>query len=697
MFEKLFNKQKKEKNNRIPFWMNGEDIKNWDINSINSIDSIDSETNFRVLTEFNLQQLKGINEDDFLKKYKWWVFSAINTIWRTTSMQEYWLFNKNWDKVIHPYIELINRQLIFDIVAFLELTWDAYIWKRTYGGNKVLSLEVLNNSSLFPIMNPNGIQIDYYEYMYWNTKIRLETNEVIDIHNFNPFQNHPRLNWVWTIEAIFLQLENDEWAIKYAHKGYTQGSNWNPILETDNEIPEAEKESFLEKFKRKYLWINNARTPIMLSHWFKWKDSWKNLSENQYVQWREFTRDEIFSIFWVPKSISGMAESVNVGNVEAFDKIFLEHKILPICLKISEILNKELFNWIWEFKFINVLQRTSTEIKQDFDSGAMTANEYRKIIWLEELEEDFIKISEFSIMKLNKTKEKEKKEEKEEKKENKLDINYKNFEKIFNNKIKENWPWSDKYENKRWENKIKIADKFQKELLNVVKKIYKDQVDEYLEEFNNINLSNWNNWINFKKYNNKINNERYKQLFITLSFPILEKLILEQWEAALLDVGSNDYSWSNNIIWYLNKRLETVWDSITTTSRNMIEKAIEKGREKGLWIEELGKAINEEFKNLKTHAEVVVRTETMNASTQAQIDAWKQSWVVESVVWWTSLDERTCDECWAMHWKEIELGMPFYRKWDKVDWSNRKNDFEDVFWSPLHPNCRCNLRPKTRQ
>ena len=62
----------------------------------------------------------------------------------------------------------------------------------------------------------------------------------------------------------------------------------------------------------------------------------------------------------------------------------------------------------------------------------------------------------------------------------------------------------------------------------------------------------------------------------------------------------------------------------------------------------------------------------------AELEAWKQAWVVKYKQWWTALDERTCEGCNKLHGKKVKLEEEFEK---------------DVMGSPLHPNCRCDMIP----
>ena len=121
-------------------------------------------------------------------------------------------------------------------------------------------------------------------------------------------------------------------------------------------------------------------------------------------------------------------------------------------------------------------------------------------------------------------------------------------------------------------------------------------------------------------------------------------------------------------------------DSVTDSNLlNAIWKAVDQ------WLspEETKEVLQWVFKDLKTtRLDKIVRTESIRYWSYAEQEAWNQSWVVKYKQRWTALDERTCESCWKLHWKKIPLNGVF-----------AKDDYWDVIWSPLHPNCRCDMIP----
>lgn len=98
-----------------------------------------------------------------------------------------------------------------------------------------------------------------------------------------------------------------------------------------------------------------------------------------FVESRRFTRDEVFAIFKVPKSIAGIAEDANRATAMVAESIFYKICILPLATMVEEKINKELLRGDGIFRFKNVVPVDIEQLEKDFNNGAITLNEYRQM------------------------------------------------------------------------------------------------------------------------------------------------------------------------------------------------------------------------------------------------------------------------------------------------------------------------------
>jgi SPP1 gp7 family putative phage head morphogenesis protein len=103
-------------------------------------------------------------------------------------------------------------------------------------------------------------------------------------------------------------------------------------------------------------------------------------------------------------------------------------------------------------------------------------------------------------------------------------------------------------------------------------------------------------------------------------------------------------------------------------------------------------------------ADRIARTEITRAQTYGDLQAWKQSGVVEAKEWRTARDERQCPFCRALDGRIISLGETYFDKGDVQTVEGKDKDgnpktftqkisYDDMPGPPAHVNCRCVLLP----
>ena len=100
-------------------------------------------------------------------------------------------------------------------------------------------------------------------------------------------------------------------------------------------------------------------------------------------------------------------------------------------------------------------------------------------------------------------------------------------------------------------------------------------------------------------------------------------------------------------------------------------------------------------RQIKWRARTVARTESSRALNEGQVEAWKESGLTR-MKW--SVAPNPCDFCRQMGKRGITqpIDQPFFNQGDQlnVDKGGTLNfDYGAVKAPPLHPNCRCTLRP----
>lgn len=135
------------------------------------------------------------------------------------------------------------------------------------------------------------------------------------------------------------------------------------------------------------------------------------------------------------------------------------------------------------------------------------------------------------------------------------------------------------------------------------------------------------------------------------------------------------------------------------TTADLLKKALNEGIAAGDGFDKLAERVRDVYAySDEVRAAAVARTESFYVANEASREAYRQSGVVETVRWYTAEDERTCPFCGPLHGKIIKVTETFFNKGDTVngsDGSTMVTDYRSIDVPPLHPNCRCFIRPET--
>ena len=148
----------------------------------------------------------------------------------------------------------------------------------------------------------------------------------------------------------------------------------------------------------------------------------------------------------------------------------------------------------------------------------------------------------------------------------------------------------------------------------------------------------------------------------------------------------------------LDEAIALMAESYNQTTLNLLKDKLDQGIRDGLSIRELKDTVSEiyDFSD-DTRAEMVARTEAFRTANLATKEAWKQSGVVKTVKWYTAEDSLVCPLCEPMDGKVVSIEDNFFNLGDSVQGSDGSTfdvSYSDVEAPPLHPNCRCYIRPE---
>ena len=600
-----------------------------------------------------------IRDNEYVKFFIWWQYAAITAIADTVSSLDYRLSDWHDKQINHKYMDLITPDLIQNIAIFMKMTWTAYVWK-VKAWNTVIWLDMLLPWNISPVIDTNW-NLLYWNYA-WNWKsIRLEVDEVMVFAEFNPYERYPYITRGYSpIQAIAMTVR---WEKEIEDWNYSLLTNDVPpgmVLTTDQPLTQEQVLTIKSNWEANHTWAKNVWKLAILPFWIKPNNVQASPKEMEFIAQQNWDRDKILAIYKVPKAILGIGEWVNVGNVKSFNQIYSLRCIQPLTKKIARVFNDKLFDWIGLFEFLNVLPTDEDQVREHYLSWWITRNEYRQELWYNPIKwgDVFYDWTECNTV------------EDSQKSDTYSNINFKSI-------VKSNIPWSEWWMIKRHINKNNRYLIYEKKLREWFLKVFSKQEKTIINEFEN-------KWFASNKAVKVKLEKRFYWVYQLFLKDTVEDIIKSEWERASKEINAKSpFEYNENIAKELKEMLTKLAKEVDSVTDTNLLNAIWKAVDEWLSPAETKEVLEGVFEDLKTYRlERIIRTESIRYWTYAEEEARRQSWVVKYKQRWTALDERTCESCWKLHWKKIPLNGKF-----------ADDEYWDVIWSPLHPNCRCDMIP----
>ena len=677
---------------------------------------------------FGLPSPPAKKAGDYLKAYRSWVFPAIQAIAQSVAAIEIKLYKK---KIVrrevvteevheHPALSLLyhvnpftTQYQLFEMTqTYLELTGEAY-WGLVRNGNKITDIWVLRPDWVSIIPDPKEF-IKGYKYRPFGTgkAVFLERNEVVPFKTINPTNPYRGYG---SVQAAAMAIDINDFTAQWQRAFFYNAAMPSIVFTTDQKIGERELQRFIKAWEIKYQGARKAHQIAAVGGGLKPHILTGNLRDMDFVNMREWMRDEILSMFRVSKANLGIVEDVNRANQEATDARFIKQVVKPKMVSLVTQLNEFLLpmyknseNLFFDFK-------DPVPPDQDMDLkyyenglkyGWLTLNEVRDRENLPPLEGGDVVYLPFNLQPIASVTEKIKGFFGKKKEEEKGVVTLK--AKKTKKKVKHNIPIPPKrlrelheeYETKRivkgiktdlikllsevvvkkedpqakraafWKGLVAQTDVWELQLQGILRALFKEQQQEVLDKVSGVKGVKAATDYLFDL--DKANARWLKEIL-----PFLRNVLAERGRRVLQELGIRDELdlRTDPVAEWLEEE-GLILKNINEYTKERLVATLGEGITKGEGVTELTERVKEVFAIADTsRAEKIARTETLRAANFATLESYRQSNVVEGKEWVTALDERTCPYCAPMNGKIVALGEQFETGLDLVD------------SPPVHPNC----------
>ena len=697
-------------------------------------------------------------QKDYLAAYKRWVYACVKARAQDVSMLKLHLYRrKNSDGEVeevdeHEVLSLLRsvnpwttyQQLIEYTQTFKDLAGEAF-WYLVRGNGK----DPVGPITQIWLLRPDWMTIEtdatkfITGYIYrpaGGDEIKIPVKDVIHFKEFNPLDTYRGMS---AIAAAAEAIDSEDFAARYKRAFFQNSAVPSVVLQTEQKLDEAIIKRMREQWYAEYGGPDKAHKIAILEGGLEINPFTVKNSDMELLEGMKADRDTILAIFQTPKTVLGMTEDVTVSNAEATDYIFQKRVVKPLMRKLVDVMNEFLLINYGDdlfFDFEDPVPENVTakleKIKTAFSVGAMTPNEVRVQMGMDEVEGLDNFYLPFSVSPITGEIPEGQPEEGEQKA-----IAYKIKprmpdapHKTIRRKIKDDLTkaitgkvaplvleahrkilekneiereddklgksqWSDERQENHWKAMVTKAINWEGRYKKAVKDILERQERETITRLHAtqkaLSPSDVGKILFELETENKIS--------ASLILPLVRSLMEDVGNDALDEVGLPEKLFDSNteaVKQFLNSGSLKGVKAMNKFTKAQVRKVLAAAISEGTSIADTARSIRKVFADATViRSERIARTETLKATNRATVEAYKQSNVVVSKQWYTAVDERVCQWCGPLHGKTKALDNPYFQEGETFigkEGGALDLSFDEIGTPPLHPNCRCTIVPILR-
>jgi SPP1 gp7 family putative phage head morphogenesis protein len=519
-------------------------------------------------------------------------------------------------------------------------------------------------------MNPiikNGVIDHYIERVGLNEK-RYEAKDILFFKYPNPTNLYRGAS---PVQRKAYAYDTDKYNMIYQLNVFKNGVHLKQVLESEKNIPPEQVKKILTLFDQTYGGAEKAHKTGALVGGMNLKTVGVSNKDMEFMLLAEWTMRQLASAYHTPPQKLSHPESTNLANMQALDTAWNRECILPRLVRQEEVFNTFLLPMYGDTglfcKYDNPVP-VDNEFKlkkreSNLKYFVISPNEARTEDGMDEVDWGKKPLAPFNIAPLN-TSGSERPEPEPEPKPGKA---IKAIE------------YTEEYKKNYWELFIKRVTPLEDDFKRNIIRLFQEQQNRALRALRNGKA--------IKKDVDDVlritHNEREITKFTEVVLPRITEMVKVNGTAAAAEIGIAFDVTNPEVIKWIKKRCGFLIKSISDTTLEKLRKTLAEGVADGESIPKLASRISGVYDEAKGYRAVrIARTETISASNQGALQAYRQSGAVEKKEWLTAFDERTCEECAAMNEEVVDIN----------------NNFScGVDAPPLHPSCRCAIIPVIKE
>lgn len=580
-----------------------------------------------------------------------WVYSCISRISKTAASVP-WKVYRETEKGLeeipnHPLEILLKRpnpymsgQDIFErLVSHLYL-----------GGNTILSKVRANNivAELWPLspdlISPVPTQQEFisgYEYKKDGVTQFIEASEIIHVMFVDPSNPY----WgVSPLQAVARVVDTDAELVNFQMISLQNRAITDGVFSFKQPLTKQQWEEAREQVREQHMGVNNIRTPWVLGGDASWQQMSLSPAELDFISSRNFTREEIASVFNVPPPMIGLYDNATLSNIETARKIFWLDTMIPLLEDLKSSFNISLTPEFGEGLVLSYDVSNVQALQENFTEKVNTAKNLwsmgipfnmvnqRLELGFDEIEGGEIGYVPHNLI-LSGTVPS-----------GNVDVNVDNEGTLNNNyRPSHKKAWNLETEEQKelyWKDLDSRRNGWIKQFSKRIEALFEEEAELVAEAFEESGAEGVFDVIDSRE-------DQWKQLTSAMYFAIIEDFGEQTWnnlKSQKAPLKKAFDPWDAIIQKWVRSRAAEKIVGVLDTTKDLVRNVIALAQEEGVGVDKIATRIKERYQGFsRRRAEVIARTETVASSNYGSMMSAKQTGLDPKKVWISSRDERVRD------------------------------------------------------
>lgn len=205
----------------------------------------------------------------------------------------------------------------------LDLTGEAFIVLVRTGGI-IFEMWNVRPDRMFPVKDPDKFLLGWI-YRCGGEEVPLKLDDVLQLKYPNPDDPYRGRGPVQTVLA---DIDAARYSAEWNRNFFINGARPGGIIKVDYRMSDNEFTAFVNRWRQQHQGVSNAHRVAVLEN-AEWVETNFSMSDMQFVQLRELSKETIREAFAFPKPMLGTVDDVNRANAEAGKEIMAEGQTIP--------------------------------------------------------------------------------------------------------------------------------------------------------------------------------------------------------------------------------------------------------------------------------------------------------------------------------------------------------------------------------